>query len=141
MPRVCVDASCMVAWLVPGPRYPAMETAWNAFVRGEDQFIGPPLLYVETISVIRRLAYRGLLGHDEAVGLVRDFLALEIPTPVPAGVHEETFVLATRLGQSKAYDACYLATAYLLSCPFFTLDERLYNTATDKFPFVKLLSR
>lgn len=140
MALFCVDANCMVAWLVPGARSYAMMKAWDAFASGEDHFMGPPLLYSETISVIRRLAYLGLISNEEARGIVQDFVALDIPTPVPQGLYELTYEIAERYRVSKAYDACYVALASIFSCEFLTMDERLYNMASKDYPLIRWMS-
>ncbi len=135
----CVDASCMVAWLVPGPRSYEMMRAWDAFESGEDHFIGPPLLYIETVSVIRRMAYRRLISSEEAREIVRDFVALDVLTPVPHGLYELAYDIAERYRISKAYDACYLALASLCSCELLTMDERLYKMAAKDFPLLRFM--
>ena len=135
----CVDASFVIAWLVPGRQSSAVAEEWEAYAEGRDEFVAPPFLYAETISVIRRLAHRELLTVPEAAGLVADFLALEIPTPLPRGLYNQAFDLATRYRQPKAYDACYLAMAYLLSCDLLTLDARLFNGVAGDFPGITLV--
>ena len=76
MPLRCVDASVVVAWFVPGQCSTSVVEVWSAYSRGEDQFVGPPFLYAETISAIRHLAFRGMILESEAVDMVADFLSL-----------------------------------------------------------------
>ena len=140
MPLRCVDASVVVAWFVPSQRSASVIDACLAYVRGADELIGPPILYPETISAIRRLAARNILAPDEALGMVTDFLALELATPTPRGLYQRTYELATRYGFSTAYDSCYLALAELLSCELLTLDQRLYRAASRDFPSVTLVA-
>ena len=139
MPLRCVDASTVVAWLVPSQRTASLKDVWQAYAQGDDEFIAPPLLPAETLSAIRRLASRGMLSHEEAAGLVTDFLSLSIPTPVPAGLYQRAYTLATQYHRSTVYDTCYLALAELLSCELLTLDQRLYNAVKDDFPAVRLV--
>ena len=136
----CVDASFVVSWLVPSQRSTTVEVVWLGYARGEDDFIGPPLLYPQTLSAVRRLASRGLLEQDEAQGLVSDFLALDIPTPRPVGMYQRAYELAARYGRSTVYDTCYLALADLLSCELLTLDQPLYNVASGDFPLLRLMN-
>ncbi len=137
----CIDASLAVAWLVPSQNTTSVEDVWLAYAQGEDEFVGPPLLYVETISVIRRLAFRGILSEEEASGLVTEFLDLNISTPTPSGLYLHSYELAARYGHSRVYDACYLAFAELLSCNLLTLDQRLYNSVAGDFPWVTLVGQ
>ncbi len=141
MPLRCVDASLVVAWLVPSQRSAQATEVWLAYSQGEDEVVGPPLLYVETLSVIRRLASRGILSEEEATGLVAEFLDLNIPTPTPPGLYLRAYEMAARYGLSRVYDACYLALAELLSCNLLTLDQRLYNVVSEDLPWVRLVSR
>ena len=135
----CVDASLVVAWLVPSQRSAQVMQVWLVYARGEDEFVSPPSLYVETVSAIRRLAFRGLLSNEEAMGLLTEFLSFNIPTPTPPGLYQRAYELAARYGHSKAYDACYLALAELLSCQLLTLDQRLYNAVAGDLPWVNLV--
>jgi predicted nucleic acid-binding protein len=131
----------VVAWLVPSRQSAAAAEAWTAFAEGRDEFVAPPLLYPETISSIRRLTSRGLLTPDEGTALVADFLALEIPTPTPPGLHRHAYELATRFHHSKAYDAFYLALADILSCRLLTLDRRLYDSVVPDFTGIMLVAQ
>ena len=56
-------------------------------------------------------------------------------SPVPI----RAFELATRFRRPAAYDAHYLALAEHLACPFWTADERLYNSVRDSFPLIRWL--
>lgn len=139
MPLRCVDASLVVAWLVPSQRSMSVGDVWLAYAQGEDEYVAPPLLPAETLSAIRRLTSRGLLSQEEASGLVTDFLSLSIPTLTPAGLYQHAYALATRYHHSTVYDTCYLALAELLSCELLTLDQRLYNAVKEDFPAVRLV--
>jgi predicted nucleic acid-binding protein len=130
----------VVAWLVPSFRSESVAGVWQAYARGEDEFVAPPLLYPETLSAIRRLAVRGLLSAQEAGALVSDFLALDIPTPTPKRLYQRAYDLAARYQHSKVYDACYLALAELLSCELLTLDQKLYNAVAGDLPWVRLMA-
>ena len=139
MPLRCVDASLVVAWLVPSQRSASVEEVWLAYSRGEDEFVGPPFLHAETISAIRRLAFRNFLSRDESLGLVTDFLSLDIPTQWPAGLYQRAYDLAVRYHHSTVYDASYLALAELLSCELLTLDQKLYNSVAGDFRWIRLI--
>ncbi|MBI4201719.1 MAG: type II toxin-antitoxin system VapC family toxin [Chloroflexi bacterium] len=129
----------MVACLVPGDQSYEMMRAWGAFESGEDHWVGPPLLYSETVSVIRRLAFQGLLTNSEAKGIVQDFVALDIPTPVPRGLYELAYDIAERYSVSRAYDACYVALAQIYTCELLTMDKRLHKLAHRDYPLVRLM--
>lgn len=135
----CVDASFVVAWLVPSQGSAAVEEAWLPFVQGRDDFIAPALLYPETVSTIRRLARHGMLPEQAARRLVADFLALDIPTHTPPGLYQRAYELAARYNRATVYDMCYLALAEQFSCDLLTLDKRLQRVAQWDFPRVTLV--
>ena len=139
MALLCIDASVLVAWVVPDRRSAAVEEAWRPYLDGDDQFIGPPALHVEAVSAIRRLASRGLLSEEEATGIVSDLLELEIEVQDSADLYRRAYKMAARYGRSTVYDTCYLALAESSSCELITLDQRLYNAAVRDFPSIRLL--
>ena len=61
MPLRCVDASFVVAWLVPSQGSKVVQDAWFPYAAGLDEFIAPPFLYAETITAIRRLASENVI--------------------------------------------------------------------------------
>ncbi len=135
----CVDASVVVAWLVPSQRSAPVEDIWLGYTKGKEEFVAPPLLPAEALSAIRRLESRGLLSQEEATGLVEDFLSLPIFMPSPAGLYERAYDLAAQYRRSTVYDTCYLALAEMLGCELLTLDHGLYNAAKSDFATVKLV--
>ena len=139
MPLRCVDASFVVAWLVPAQGSAAVEEAWLPYAQGRDDFIAPALFYPETVSTIRRLARHGALPEQSARRLVSDFLALDIPTHTPPGLYQRAYELAARYNRANVYDMCYLALSERFSCDLLTLDKHLYNVARWDFPNVKLV--
>jgi len=134
-----VDASLIVAWLIPEQRSPSVADAWELYARGQDQFVGPPTLYAEAISVIRRFAFRNLLTQGEATAMVTDFISYGISVQNPPELYSRAYQLAGRYNQPTVYDTCYLALAQLLSCEFITLDRRLYNAVRKDFPRIRLI--
>jgi len=47
------------------------------------------------------------------------------------------FEIATQLNRPTAYDSQYLAVAESLGCEFWTVDEKFYNAAHDRFSWVR----
>ena len=135
----CVDASFVVAWLVPSQGSAAVEEAWHPYVTGQDDFIAPALLYPEVVSTMRRLAWRGILPEQGARRLVADFLALDIPIHTPPGLYQRAYELAARYSHSKVYDMCYLALSEQFSCDLLTLDKRMHAVAHWDFPRLRLV--
>jgi predicted nucleic acid-binding protein len=126
---VCPDASFVLAWFVPTRRSAAVSDVWRQLLRRGDQLIAPPLLYAEVTSVLRRYAATGALTAADTLAAVRHLFRIPISTVHKQLLYERALELAERLGQHKAYDSQYVATADLEGCALFTLDEGLYNSA------------
>jgi len=129
-----VDANLVVAWLQPAQQTEKSAEAWQRFLARTDDYVAPPLMWHETVSVIRHRAARGLISPEAGRASVEDLLALDIQVVEPPQLHVLTYDLATRYRQSRGYDACYLALAEILGCPLLTLDQRLYNAVAADFP-------
>ena len=88
----------------------------------------PRLWLSETTSTIRFLVAQKVLTSDEAEDVLRTVHGLRVEI-----INEDeelslrALELAGKLGQSKAYDAIYLALAEKLVAEFWTMDERLVN--------------
>lgn len=81
-------------------------------------------------SALRRAVAKGLLDGQaagEALDLLQDIRIRPI-TPA-SSLHARALLWSARLGQSKAYDAQYLALAEEMSCGLLTADLRLARSA------------
>ncbi len=115
-----VDASVLAPALVDGG-----ETGqrFRERLRGE-VVIGPDLLRIEVISVVRRHLRAGRLSQEHAAAAIEDLL--EFPVRV-----SPTTPLLSRMWELRenltAYDACYAALAEAMDAPLLTADLRLAN--------------
>jgi len=88
----------------------------------------PRLWVSETTSAVRSLVFQKALSHDEAEEILRAIHGLQVEImDEDEDLSQRALELAGKLGQSKAYDAFYLALAEKLVVDFWTADERLYN--------------
>ena len=96
---------------------------WNKLLPGRQ-----PLWLSETTSAIRFLLSQREIDTDEAEEALRTIHSLRVEI-----VNEDeelclrALEFAGKLGQSKAYNAIYLALAEKLVADFWTGDERLAN--------------
>jgi predicted nucleic acid-binding protein len=96
----------------------------------------PDLWFAETTSVVRRMAYSGVVTVQEGARAIQDMFALGVQTvAADAALCAAAYQWAEKLSQSKAYDGFYLALAERLSTEkgnpveFWTADRRLFNQA------------
>ncbi len=130
MARFCVDASAVVAWLIPGQRTPIIEETWTRLRRGEDFLTAPPLLYAECTSVLREQVGE-VLTHGDALAMVEDLFELPISALGELRLYLRALELAEGLQRKKAYDMQYLAAAELQRAELLTLDRGLFEAASQ----------
>ncbi len=105
-----------------------LERFWERVDLEQITPCAPRLWLSETTSAIRFLLSRKQITSDEAEQALRTIHGLRVEI-----INEDeelclrALELAGKLGQSKAYDAIYLALAEKLVVDFWTADERLAN--------------
>lgn len=92
-------------------------------LRGET-VIGPDLLRIEVLSVLRRHAANRFLTAEEADAAVADLRAFPVTVYATAPLLRRVWELRQNL---TAYDACYIALAEAADRPLLTADRRLAN--------------
>jgi predicted nucleic acid-binding protein len=95
----------------------------------EAQLFVPTLWEYECLSGLRRASTLKLLSSKELGTTVEHLLALEFQRVEPTlELHHSALVWAERIGQSKVYDAQYIALAESLEAEFWTADQRLFRS-------------
>lgn len=92
-------------------------------LRGET-VIGPDLLRIEVLSVLRRHAGAGALTNEQSDAAVDDLLAFPIKVFPAAPLLSRVWELRHKM---SAYDGCYVALAEAAGYPLLTADRRLAN--------------
>jgi len=88
----------------------------------------PTLWEYECMTGFRRAVVLKLISAKIAQQLVGKLFALKFQRiPPTLELHQSARVWAERIGQSKVYDAQYLALAESLSAEFWTADQRLFH--------------
>ena len=117
-------------------RADALISFWIA----EDIRIAVPVLFrYETIAVLRKNVFRGLISTEEALTAQTSLLSLTrtVDFIIDDNLLKRSYELATQLNRPTAYDSQYLAVAEQLGCEFWTADQKLFNAVTGTLSWVK----
>ncbi len=136
MSVVCVDASLVLAFLVPDPFSSAAARQIAQWGREGQTLIAPALLAFEVTANLRRFVYTQTLTEEEGEEALQYFLRLPIRLSTQRGMFPLALRLAQEFNRPRAYDTAYLALAELRRCEFWTADERLYNSVRDRLDWV-----
>ena len=124
--KLVIDASVAVAAA-------ANPLGFERFRRFE--LVAPPLLWIEAISTLHAMLWRGELRGEQAPSMRERVLSAPVEQLEPAGHALEAWSVADELGWAKTYDANYVALARMLDCRLVTLDARM-RRGTERFGFV-----
>ncbi|PKN91142.1 MAG: hypothetical protein CVU44_20475 [Chloroflexi bacterium HGW-Chloroflexi-6] len=116
----------------------ALDNFWKRIDQEQISPCAPRLWMSETTSAIRFLLAQKQITADEAGQAMRTIHGLRVEIiDEDEEICLRALELAGRLGQSKAYDAIYLALAEKLAVDFWTADERLAQRGQDlKLPWI-----
>jgi predicted nucleic acid-binding protein len=125
-----VDANLVAALALPLPYSEQATQKMVAWKGAGVQLHAPLLLEYEVASVFRKAVVVDIWSTGAAAQAMNSILALNIRCwPPTFELHERALGWAERLGQSKAYDAQYLALAEDLHAELWTADRQLARSA------------
>jgi predicted nucleic acid-binding protein len=101
---VCVDAGLVGQIVLPDERSPVAETLWAGWIEQGVTICGPPLLYAEVASTIRRAVVRGQFSADAGEVVFQHFLSLGIARIDRDDLYPRAWELARRYNQPRVYD-------------------------------------
>lgn len=123
-----VDASMILAWLLPDERSEEAETVVTRLAA--ERAHAPSLLLLEVGNSLLQAQRRSRISASAHAGLLDALTALPLMLePITA----DTMIAAQALAQRHAlslYDACYLDLALARGMPLATLDRRLAAAAS-----------
>lgn len=127
---IVIDSNIVAALVLPVPYTPQAIQQMAHWDNVGEPLIAPVLFEYEIITLIRRSVVSGQLEKDRMPVILAHLLDNRVVTIAPTrSLHQEALRLAERIGQSKAYDAQYLALASRENAPLWTADRRLANAA------------
>ena len=128
---VCVDASALLAWLLPYQRSAHVRRSWLHLIASGERLVAPPLLLAECTSVIREASFDGVLTSAQAAQALADLIELPVTLVMDHSLYIRAFDLAARFQLRRAYDTQYLAAAEIEKCGLLTVDRSLYQQALE----------
>lgn len=138
-PIYCVDASICIKLLLPEHDSHLAVALWKQWASERALVLAPTLWTYEMTSIVRKLAYRGVLAPELEIRTLEEVLRLPVRQIRPVGLHRRAWALAQQFNRPVAYDSHYLAVAEMAGCPFWTADERLYNAVRHELSWVHWL--
>jgi predicted nucleic acid-binding protein len=131
-----VDASIAAMWVLPEKHSALALALAEDWVRAAVQPIAPCFMPTEVTNAIYKRVQRGEMSLDQASEALEVVLGFGVRLQEEPGLHRRALTLAHRLNRPTPYDAHYLALAELRGCAIWTGDERLYNAANQRIPWL-----
>ncbi len=125
-PKVVVDASVAVKWVIPGEPWEEQAVALkDMVVSGEVEAYAPQLIMYEVASVILKAVLRGILKPSRGAEALRAFKDLGISIQAfDWDCAAEVLAAALETGLT-IYDSVYLHLSRRLNCRLVTADGEL----------------
>jgi len=128
-PVYVIDANATLGLFLRLPYSEKMDHWMQARQMEEAHMVVPILWEYECLTGLRRAVTLKLISPHEAKQMATELMALEFQRIAPTlALHQSALLWADRIGQSKVYDAQYLALSESLSAEFWTADQRLFHT-------------
>lgn len=136
MATVCVDASLVLAWLLPEEHTRAAYALRDVLERKRAELIAPSMLAFEVSSALRQSVHRGRVSPEHGDVAFDSFRLLGIRISHPSSLVDHAWALGKTLNAGRLYGMYYLALADIEECELWTADRRLVNLASKRFPNV-----
>lgn len=130
---IVIDANIVLALRLPITYSELATEKFTKWKTLEIELHAPLLLQYEVTSVLRKIVVSGWITTEQAIQSVDSMMDLGIEFAPPSmELHKRALLWAERLGQSKSYDAQYLALAEFIQANFWTADKRLVHAARQR---------
>jgi len=130
---IVVDASIVVNLLLTQAYSTQAERYLESWKSGGEMLYAPGHWYAEVVSALRFAVYRRKLNSEDAQLLIDVLPELGVRALEPTlDLLKSSLRWAERLGQSKAYDAQYVALAERLGAELWSADQRLVHVLKEQ---------
>jgi predicted nucleic acid-binding protein len=137
--RVVIDASFLLKILLPEDKSEKAEELWRSWIKDSIKVVAPTLIIFEVSSVLRNKIYRGILENDDARELINQVKHLDLILICVEDILNLAWESGEILKPSVLYNCFYIALSKFLDVPLWTADTKLYNSAKEEFPFIKVI--
>jgi len=125
-----IDANLVISIVLPLPYSEATKDKMLSWKQFGEVLLAPALWEYEVTSALRRGVFNGLLNAGQAASALSQLMLLNVHSILPSEtLNLQALGWAERLGQTRAYDAQYLALAEQAGVELWTADQRLANRA------------
>ena len=140
--KIVIDANIIVALALPLPYSDAATEKIREWQEQEVEIVVPTLWHYECVSTLRKALVLNIISSEEVSEALQNIFSLGIKDiPPTVHLHQKAMEWASRLNQTVAYDAAYLALAEHLDSDFWTADTKLFKAADDEdLTWVRLIS-
>jgi predicted nucleic acid-binding protein len=135
--KVCVDASLIVALLIPERNTEKAAALWQSWIDEDLHVLAPSLLGYEVTSALHRRVIQGKIEPQDGQAALEQFLEMYIESIHLPELHLKASELARKFDRPNTSAAHYLAVAEHLACPLWTANETLYNTVKGTLDWVR----
>lgn len=136
MSDVVLDSGILLASVFPEELTPQAQYLLKQWQTDSDVLHAPYLLRYELAAVSRKAVYQGRVTAAEGLRARDRLLSYPVTLHFDDDLLKRAYELATDYNLPTAYDAQYLALAERLSCDFWTVDERMFNTLQGRFAHI-----
>ena len=141
MPNVIVDASLAVKWVVKEDYSDAALDLLTEWVMAAVVRLTPLWFPCEVSNVLYRKARGGGAPIVDAIDSFHRIVAIVTMTGLDPATIARAIEIADELNQPRTYDTLYVALAEHEDCELWTADERFWNVARARFPWVRWIGQ
>lgn len=130
MKPVLIDANLSLALVLPLPYSQKAESRIDSWFAQGRRLLVPLLWEYEIASALRKAEWLGVVPAQRVADCLHELWALRFERIPPSPeLHARAIQWSRRLGQSKAYDGQYLASAEVVDGELWTADGPLAEQA------------
>ncbi len=138
-PKVCVDASIVLRWMLPNPQEQLVEPVLTSWTNREMDLIAPPVLDIEISSVLIKLIDRKKISSKQGEAFFSLYQSMEISIISPKEIGALVWRMIPEYDGVSFIDLQYLATAELADCEFWTGKRKLFHHLKDRNQRVRFI--